>query len=85
MSRLGGAIDGVIGVDPHRDTLAAAVTDAVGGLLAQTCHRGAATAHRPGGQLRPDSSRDRAYLRQPKRHRGAIRGGGRPRRLRTVL
>jgi transposase len=36
MSRLGGAIDGVIGVDPHRDTLAAAGTDAVGGLLAQT-------------------------------------------------
>jgi transposase len=36
MSRLAGAIDGVIGVDPHRDTLAAAATDAVGGLLAQT-------------------------------------------------
>jgi transposase len=36
MSRLAGAIDGVIGVDPHRDTLAAAATDPVGGLLAQT-------------------------------------------------
>jgi transposase len=35
MSRLAGAIDGVIGVDTHRDTLAAA-TDPVGGLLAQT-------------------------------------------------
>jgi transposase len=35
MSRLAGAIDGVIGVDPHRDTLAAAATDPVGGLLAQ--------------------------------------------------
>jgi transposase len=36
MSRLAGAIDGMIGVDTHRDTLAAAVTDPVGGLLAQT-------------------------------------------------
>jgi transposase len=36
MSRLAGAVDGVIGVDPHRDTLAAAATDVVGGLLAQT-------------------------------------------------
>jgi transposase len=39
MSRLAGVIDGVIGVDPHRDTLAAAVTDMVGGLLAQTSVR----------------------------------------------
>jgi transposase len=30
MTRLAGVIDGVIGVDPHRDTLAAAVTDMVG-------------------------------------------------------
>jgi transposase len=36
MSRLGDAIDGVIGVDTHRDTLAGAATDMVGGLLAQT-------------------------------------------------
>ena len=36
MSRLASAIDGVIGVGPHRDTLAAAATDPVGGLLAQT-------------------------------------------------
>jgi hypothetical protein len=36
MSRLAGAIDGVIGVDPHRDTLAAAAADPVGGVLAQT-------------------------------------------------
>jgi transposase len=36
MSRLASAVDGVIGVDPHRDTLAAAATDVVGGLLAQT-------------------------------------------------
>ena len=36
MTRLAGSIDGVIGVDPHRDTLAAAAVDAVGGVLAQT-------------------------------------------------
>jgi transposase len=36
MTRLAGAIDGVIGIDTHRDTLAAAATDPVGGLLAQT-------------------------------------------------
>jgi transposase len=36
MSRLAGTIDGVIGVDTHRDTLAAAAIDPVGGLLAQT-------------------------------------------------
>lgn len=33
MSRLAGAIDGVIGVDTHHDTLAAAATDPVGGCL----------------------------------------------------
>ena len=36
MTRLAGSIDGVIGVDTHRDTLAAAVIDPVGGVLAQT-------------------------------------------------
>jgi transposase len=36
MTKLAAAIDGVIGVDTHRDTLAAASTDMVGGLLAQT-------------------------------------------------
>lgn len=36
MSRLTGTVDGVIGVDTHRDSLAAAVTDPVGGVLAQT-------------------------------------------------
>jgi transposase len=36
MTRLAGAIDGVIGVDPHRDTLAAAAIDMVGGLFVQT-------------------------------------------------
>jgi transposase len=36
MTTLAGTIDGVIGVDTHRDTLAAAATNTVGGLLAQT-------------------------------------------------
>jgi transposase len=35
MTRLAGTIDGVIGVDTHRDTLAAAAIDLVGGVLAQ--------------------------------------------------
>ena len=46
MSRLAGAIDGVIGVDTHRDTLAAAATDPVGGLLAQTSVRAEAGGYR---------------------------------------
>jgi transposase len=36
MTKLAGTIDGVIGVDTHRDTLAAAAVDPVGGVLAQT-------------------------------------------------
>ena len=35
MSMLAERVDGVIGVDTHRDTLAAAVTN-LGGVLAQT-------------------------------------------------
>jgi transposase len=46
MTRLAGVIDGVIGVDPHRDTLAAAVTDMVGGLLAQTSVRADGAGYR---------------------------------------
>jgi transposase len=46
MSRLADAIDGVIGVDPHRDTLAAAATDPVGGLLAQTSTSADAAGYR---------------------------------------
>ena len=46
MSRLAGTIDGMIGVDPHRDTLAAAATDVVGGLLAQTSVRADAAGYR---------------------------------------
>jgi transposase len=36
MTRLADTVDGVIGVDTHRDTLAVAATDRVGGTLAQT-------------------------------------------------
>ncbi|HWD44263.1 MAG TPA: transposase [Actinomycetota bacterium] len=36
MTRLAETVDGVVGVDTHRDTLAAAATDRVGGTLAQT-------------------------------------------------
>ena len=36
MTRLAETVDGVIGVDTHRDTLAAAATDRIGGTLAQT-------------------------------------------------
>jgi transposase len=36
MTRLADPVDGVIGVDTHRDTLAVAATDRVGGTLAQT-------------------------------------------------
>ena len=46
MSRSAGAVDGVIGVDTHRDTLAAAATDPVGGLLAQTSLRADAGGYR---------------------------------------
>jgi transposase len=46
MTRLAETVDAVIGVDTHRDTLAAAVTDPVGGTLGQT----AATADLAGYQ-----------------------------------
>ena len=46
MTRLAGTIDGVIGVDPHRDTLTAAATDLVGGVLAQTSVRADAAGYR---------------------------------------
>jgi transposase len=46
MTRLAGTIDGVIGVDTHRDTLAAAAIDPVGGVLAQTSVDAAAAGYR---------------------------------------
>ena len=41
MSTLAELVDGVIGVDTHRDTLAAAALTPVGGLLAQKAPNGA--------------------------------------------
>ena len=46
MTRLAGTVDGVIGVDTHRDTLAAAATDPVGGLLAETSASADAVGYR---------------------------------------
>ena len=40
---LADTVDGVIGVDTHRDTLAAAALSPVGGILAQTATRADAT------------------------------------------
>ena len=52
MTRLTGTVDGVIGVDTHRDSLAAAVTDPVGGALAQTSVSADAAGYQQCGQLR---------------------------------
>jgi transposase len=68
MSRLAGAIDGVIGVDTHRDTLAAAATDPVGGLLAQTSVRADAAGYR--------RLLDFAQVRVPGRRCWAVEGAG---------
>ena len=43
MSILADTVDGDIGVDTHRDTLAAAALSPVGGVLAQTATRADAT------------------------------------------
>ena len=67
MTRLTGATDGVIGVDPHRDTLAAA-TDPVGGLRAQTSIRADAGGY---GRLL-----DFAQAQVPGRRCGAGEGAG---------
>jgi transposase len=45
MPILADTIDGVIGVDTHRDTLAAAAVSPVGGVLAQTATRADATGY----------------------------------------
>jgi hypothetical protein len=42
---LADTVDGVIGVDTHRDTLAAAALSPVGGILAQTATRADATGY----------------------------------------
>ena len=45
MPMLADTVDGVIGVDTHRDTLAAAVLSPVGGILAQTATSADATGY----------------------------------------
>jgi transposase len=68
MSRLAGAIDGMIGVDTHRDTLAAAATDPVGGLLAQISVGADAAGYR--------RLLDFARVRVPGRRCWAVEGAG---------
>ena len=46
MSTLAQLVDGVIGVDSHRDTLAAAALSPVGGLLGQTAARADTAGYR---------------------------------------
>jgi transposase len=67
MAGLVEGVDGVIGVDSHRDTLAAAATD-MGGLLAQTSVRADAAGYR---QLY-----DFAQARVPGRRCWAVEGVG---------
>jgi transposase len=45
MAMLADTVDGVIGVDTHRDTLAAAALTPVGGVLAQTTTRADAAGY----------------------------------------
>ena len=66
MSRLAGAIDGVIGVDTHRDTLAAAVVDPLGALVAQRSVTADAAGYR----------RLLAQVQVPGRRCWAIEGAG---------
>jgi transposase len=68
MTRLADTVDGVIGVDTHRDTLAAAATDRVGGILAQT----AAAADLAGYQALLDF----AQAQLPGRRCWAVEGAG---------
>jgi hypothetical protein len=68
MSGLTGSIDGVIGVDTHRDTLAAAATDPVGGLVAQTSVSADAAGYR--------RLLDFAVVRVPGRRCWAVEGAG---------
>ena len=68
MTRLADTVDGVIGVDTHRDTLAAAATNMVGGLLAQTSVSADAAGYR---QLF-----DFARVQVPGRRCWAVEGAG---------
>ena len=68
MTRLADTVDGVIGVDTHRDTLAAAATDRVGGTLGET----AAAADLAGYQALLDF----AQAQVPGRRCWAVEGAG---------
>ena len=68
MSRLAGVIDGVIGVDTHHDTLAAAATDSVGGLFVQTSVSADAAGYR--------RLFDFAQVQVPGRRCWAVEGAG---------
>jgi len=68
MTGLAGTIDGVIGVDAHRDTLAAAAVDPVGGFLARTSVGADAAGYR--------RLLDFAGARVPGRRCWAVEGAG---------
>jgi hypothetical protein len=68
MTGLAGTIDGVIGVDTHRDTLAAAAVDPVGGFLARTSVGADAAGYR--------RLLDFAGARVPGRRCWAVEGAG---------
>src|SRR4029450_11270265 len=87
MPMLAELVDGVIGVDTHRDTLAAAAVTSLGGVLAQSTN----SPHAPGfsllvGLAAPPPRRPRppppARLRPPLPARPALLGGRRGGQLR---
>ena len=71
MSILADTVDGVIGVDTHRDTLAAAALSPVGGVLAQTATSADATGYQ---QLLEFAGTQ--IPRDPARRCWAIQGAG---------
>jgi transposase len=68
MTRLAGSIDGVIGVDTHRDSPAVAAVDPVGGVLAQTSVDADAAGYR--------RLLDFAQVQVPGRRCWAVEGAG---------
>ena len=71
MPILADTVDGVIGVDTHRDTLAAAALSPVGGILAQTATRADATGYQELLEFA-----DTQTLRDPARRCWAVEGTG---------
>jgi transposase len=68
MAMLADTVDGVIGVDTHRDTLAAAAVTPTGRLTAQTQARADAQGYR--------APRNVAHVQVPGRRCWAIEGAG---------